>query len=84
MSGSRCKELRREFVAVYGRSPRRTHTLTNEQSDTGIVDPLDPKRKGLGYWLRRMRIRRLFSFTVDVPSEWRQVKKAYLAGRREA
>ena len=75
MSGKRCKALRREFKKRTGCAP-----------ETAVVSIT----MRATFWLRRIKgiltKERIEVPTLRVisPSEWRQVKKAYLRQRRAA
>lgn len=74
MSGSRCKAIRRAFIAKHGRSPLKAVTSSR---DAAVQNPKTGKWTKVVLWmggiigLREMR--------VDQPSEWRAAKRAWRA-----
>ena len=86
MSGRRCKLLRKSFENVFGRKPlkaelMKTHPIAFRTKQTKEVEVADHVLATIARKVVPV-IRHFFRVKVLRPSEWRQLKKAWLLHQR--
>jgi hypothetical protein len=76
MSGKRCKALRDEFDATYGRPPRRAQ-ISKRAPSVPIVETAKPAKRSWTHLFKFFgRVREVLSFAVAEHSEIRRWRKA--------